>query len=552
MKRSKARHNNKYVFPFGSAKEGLLLSLMLLAPCTLPLAPCSSPLLYAQDAPQVPSLVVNIIIDQLRSDYLDAFTPLYGQGGFQRLKEQGRFYSQAEYPFSSPDQASAMACLMTGTSPYVNGIVGTHWLDRQTLLPVFCVDDNNYPGIHTNEKSSPKLLAVSTIGDELKISSDGKSLVFSIAPTRESAILSAGHAGNEAFWLDDWTGKWAATCYYDNYPEWATRYDVYSSLESRIDDIHWKPLNDEVSNFHYFMAGGTKGKAFSHKFNSNRKFREFKATACVNDEINRFAKEAIENTGLGTDDVTDMLTLTYYAGAYDHQSAMKYGMEMQDTYARLDRQLEEIFDFIEQKVGMDKTLFVVTSTGYFDSEEMMDLSKYRIPTGIFSITKAQALLNMYLIAVYGPGNYVETVIDNQIYLNLKLIENRSLNLSEVLDRCSAFLIQLSGVKDVYTSQRLSLGAWTPGINKLRNAYNPKCSGDILIQVSPGWVLKNEDTHDLSLSRESYLNFPLFLMGPGIVPEKVRIPVSIDQVAPTIAQALRIRAPNACPQAPLNY
>ena len=166
----------------------------------------------AQDAPQVPSLVVNIVIDQLRSDYLDAFTPLYGQRGFQRLKEQGRFYSQAEYPFSSPDQASAMACLMTGTSPYANGIVGDRWLDRQTLRPVFCVDDETYPGILTDEKSTPKHLAVSTIGDELKVSSEGKSLVYSIAPTREAAVLGAGHAGNGAFWLDDWTGRWATTC----------------------------------------------------------------------------------------------------------------------------------------------------------------------------------------------------------------------------------------------------------------------------------------------------------------------------------------------------
>lgn len=546
MNRSKTRHNNKNISPFGSAKEGLLLSLLLLAPCSLPL-------IQAQNTPQVPSLVVNIVIDQLRSDYMDAFTPLYGEGGFLRLKEQGRFYSQAEYPFSSPDQASAMACLMTGTSPYVNGIVGTHWLDRQTLLPVFCVDDEIYPGIHTDEKSSPKHLAVSTIADELKISSEGKSIIYSIAPTREAAVIGAGHAGNEAFWLDDWTGKWAASCYYDDYPKWATEFDVRSSLESRIGDIQWKPLNDEVTDFQYFVAsGGGKGKAFTHKFNSNRKFREFKATACVNDEVNLFAKEAIEKGGIGKDAVTDMLTLTYYAGTYDHQSAMQYGMEMQDTYARLDRQLEDILNFIEDKVGKGKTLFVVTSTGYFDSEEMMDLSKYRIPTGVFSITKAQALLNMYLIAVYGPGNYVETAIDNQIYLNLKLIESRNLNLAEVLDRCSAFLIQLSGVKDVYTSQRLSLGAWTPGISKLRNAYSPKCSGDILIQVSPGWLLKNEDTHEQSLSRESYLSFPLFLMGAGIVPEKVRIPVSIDQVAPTIAQTLRIRAPNACPQAPLNY
>ena len=507
----------------------------------------------AQGTPQVPSLVVNIDIDQLRSDYMDAFAPLYGQRGFQRLKEQGRFYSQAEYPFNSPDRASAIACLMTGTSPYANGIVGSRWLDRQTLQPIFCVDDETYPGIHTSEKSSPKHLAVSTIGDELKISSKGKSIVYSIAPTREAAILGAGHAGNGAFWIDDWTGRWATTCYYDNYPTWATEYNNESSLEERIDDIHWEPLNEEVVNFHYFISPEqAKSKPFSHKFKSNRKFREFKATACVNDEINLFAKQTIEKAGLGQDAVTDMLTLTYYAGAYDHQSARQYGMEMQDTYARLDRQLENLFDFVEEKVGIEKTLFVVTSTGHFESEEAMDLSKYRIPTGTFSITKAQALLNMYLIAVYGPGNYVETAIDNQIYLNLKLIENRNLNLAEVLDRSSTFLIQLSGVKDVYSSQRLSLGAWTPGISKLHNAYNPKCSGDILIQVSPGWLLNNEDTHDQSLCRESYLNFPLFFMGSNIVPEKVRIPVSIDHVAPTIAQTLRIRAPNACPQAPLNY
>lgn len=506
----------------------------------------------AQEAPAVPSLVVNIIIDQLRSDYMDAFAPLYGQGGFVRLKEKARFYSQAEYPFSAPDQASAMACLMTGTSPYVNGIVGDRWLDRQTLRPVFCVDDEAYAGIHTDEKSSPKALAVSTISDELKISSEGKSLVYSIAPTREAAVLGAGHAGNGAFWLDDWTGRWATTCYYDALPGWLSDYERMSGLGERIDDLHWQPLNEEVTNFQYFVSGGTKVKPFSHKFKTARKFREFKATALVNDEVNLLAKQTIEKAGLGSDAVTDMLTLTYYAGAYDHQSAMTFGMEMQDTYARLDRQLDDIFSFIDEKVGSERTLFVVTSSGYFDSEEMMDLSRYRIPTGVFSITKAQALLNMYLIAVYGPGNYVETAIDNQIYLDLKLIESRNLNLAEVLDRCSAFLIQLSGVKDVYTSQRLSLGAWTPGISKLRNAYNPKCSGDILIQVSPGWVLKNEDSLEQTLSRESYLSFPLFFMGSNIVPEKVRIPVTIDQVAPTISQALRIRAPNACPQAPLNY
>ena len=137
---------------------------------------------------------------------------------------------------------------------------------------------------------------------------------------------------------------------YDNYPEWATEYDKLSSLEDRIGDIHYEPLNEQVVNFHYFVSTGAKVKPFSHKFKSGRKFREFKATACVNDEVNLFAKHTIEKAGLGTDAVTDLLTLTYYAGTYDHQSAIGYGMEMQDTYARLDRQLEELFDFIDEKV----------------------------------------------------------------------------------------------------------------------------------------------------------------------------------------------------------
>lgn len=505
----------------------------------------------AQSASEVPSLVVNVMIDQLRSDYLEAFSPLYGQGGFVRLMDKGRMYTQAEYPFDGPDAASSVACFITGTSPYENGIIGQRWLDRQTLQPVFCVDDNKYGGLYTLDKSSPQYLAVSTIGDELKVASEGKSVVLSIAPNRDAAILSAGHAADGAIWIDDWTGRISGTSYYGTLPDWATGFENSNPLSSRIGDIVWKPLNDEVVNFSYFVFEGSK-KPFGHKFTGDRKFRQFKASSCVNDEVNLLVKELLSKTSIGTDGVPDMLNLTYYAGGFDHESDSKYAMEVQDTYARLDRQLEELINAVESKVGQNKALFVVTSTGYSDSEDAKDLSLYRIPTGTFSITKAKLLLNMYLIAVYGQGDYVETVMGNELYLNLKLIESKSLNLTEVLERSSDFLIQLSGVKDVYTSQRLALGAGTPGISKLRNAYNPKCSGDITIQVSPGWNLKNEDTLEQSFARESYMGFPLFLFGCGVAPGKVNIPVSIDRVAPTVSKALRIRAPNGCSQAPLNY
>ena len=255
---------------------------------------------------------------------------------------------------------------------------------------------------------------------------------------------------------------------------------------------------------------------------------------------------------LGEDTHTDLLNVSLYAGTFEHKGVSRYGVEMQDTYARLDRQIATLVHAVEQQVGAGNALFVFTSTGYTDAEDIDDLNQWRIPTGIFSITKAQLLLNMYLIAVYGPGQYIDTVDKNQLYLNLKLVESKNLKLTEVLERCADFLIQLSGVKDVYTSQRLANGAWTAGISKLRNAYNTRHSGDVMIQITPGWVLYNENTYEKQICRESYVGFPLVMMGCGIKAEKVRIPVSIDQVAPTLAQAMRIRAPNGCPLAPLNY
>lgn len=511
-----------------------------------------SQLAQAQFAPEMPRMVVNIVIDQLRSDYLQAFAPLYGDGGFVRLMEEGKMYTQAEYPFAEPDRASATACLFTGASPYENGIVGRRWLNRQTLTPIFCVDDATQTGIRTQERTSPQYLGVSTLSDEVKISSEGAALVYSVSPNSDAAVLSAGHAGDGAFWLDDNTGSWCTSSYYSPIePKWLAAYETQHGLSDRISQISWKPFNDLVGNFNYFIAGGIK-KPFQHKFTGDRKYRELKASACGNDEVLRFVEHLMKNTALGVDGVADLLNVTFYAGAFDHKSVNTYGMELQDTYARLDRTIEELISLVEHRTGPGRALFVVTSTGYNDPEETQDLSKYRIPTGTFSITRAKLLLNMYLIAVYGSGQYVETALDNELYLNLKLIENLNLNLSEVLERSCDFLIQLAGVRDVYSSQRLILGADIPGANRLRNAYNPKCSGDILIKVQPGWTIVNEDTHEESLVRETYMPFPLFILGPNVPKEKVHVPVSIDRVAPTLAQMLRIRAPNACRQAPLNY
>lgn len=457
----------------------------------------------AQVSQAVPRLVVGIAIDQLRTDYLETFAPLYGEDGLKRLMREGVVYTSAQYASAGVDRASAVASLYTGTVPYSHGIVGEDWMDRQTLRPVHCVDDFKQRGVNTQETTSPQHLLVSTLGDELKVATDGRALVYSVAPSREAAVLSAGHAADYALWMNRKSGEWAGTSYYGQAPA-ATR---------------------------LMMNTGTGN---------------------VNEWVSRTATTLIQYASMGADETPDLLTLCYDASVSEGYSTRTgQSVELEQVYVRLDAAIAQLLSEINKRIGLDKTLFFITSTGYEPSEPSA-LDTYRIPTGTLQINRCAALLNMYLTAIYGNGQYVESYYGNQLYLNHKLIEQKQLNLTEVFKTCEDFLFQYSGVRDVYTSTRLTQGAWTPGISRIRNAYHPKCSGDILIQVNPGWSLVNEDMAQSRFVRDSYFEFPLIFFGYGLKAEKVQTPITMDVVAPTVAHYMRIRAPNACSTAPLSF
>ena len=528
--------------PCGRGNHALVARLPLLVSLLTAMTVLATPeRAAAQQA--VPKVVVNILIDQLRSDYLHAFMPLYGEEGFARLLREGKVYTQAAYPHYRPDRASAAATLATGTTPYNHGVVGLQWIDRTTLRPVHCVDDEHYTGIQTTDHTAPTYLGVSTFGDELKVATEGKALVYAVAPFRDAAVLTAGHAADGAVWVDDGTGLWCSTSYYGaSLPSWAAVLNT-QSLASRIASLTWRPKNDLVGNFSYFLSGGIK-TPFAHTFEEADRFKAYKTSGLINGDVAAAACQCLEGTMLGTDDVTDYLAVTFYAGNYRHRTVSEAPMELQDTYVRLDDAVAQLVNRVEHKVGKGRALFVLTSTGYTD-EETADLSRFRIPTGTFDVPRAAGLLNMYLVAVYGQGKFVETTFGTQIYLNHKLIEQKQINMAELLERTQDFLLQLSGVKDVYTSTRLMQGAWTPGISSIRGAYNPRYSGDVLIEVSPGWHYVNASHHDNRLVRESYIPFPIIFMGQGFKSDPVNTPATTDYIAPTLSEAVRIRAPNAC-------
>lgn len=490
-----------------------------------------------------PRLVVNITIDQLRTDYLKAFAPLYGADGFKKLLAEGLVYENASYPFSNIDRASAIASVVTGVSPYYHSIIGERWLHKETLRPILCTDDPKQAGL-----PSPNQLQVSTIGDELKVATQGQAKIFAIAPYQDAAILSAGHAADGAFWLDSQTGLWKTSTYYLNaLPSWILGINELRSPAANIKKVVWEPLFELTGSFNYYQHVGDQ-KPFKHLFKGERKFIAYQASGLINSDITEMAQQCVTNHGVGYDRVTDLLCLTYYAGTFDHKPVSECQLELQDTYVRLDQELATLIRSLERILGAEHVLFVITSTGYCD-EEATDYAQYKIPTGTFYIDRTANLLNMYFGAIWGQGRYVETCFKNQIFLNHQLLESKRISLTDAGQRAQEFISQLEGVRNVYTALQLLSGN-NPQIYKIRNGFNPERNGDIMIEVSPGWQLVNETTQDQQLSRASYTQFPLIIYGTGIQAEKVNTPVTIDRIAPTIAKTIRIRAPNACSSEPL--
>ena len=495
-----------------------------------------------------PRLVISITIDQLRTDYLEAFTPLYSEGGFKRLLKDGMVFSNVSYPFAPTDRASAIAAISTGTTPYYNSIVGNRWLNRETLRPMGCVDDPKFTGMLTAETASPSGLSTSTLGDELKVATGGKALVYAIAPYRDAAVLSAGHAADCALWIDDVYGDWCSSIYYlQNVPSWLKAYNDHYSPGRKISNATWEPTND-ISGAYNFYLQTENEKPFKHKFSGYQRFSNYKQSALVNADVTGMALQCITTAGLGSDRVTDLLCLTYYAGSFAHQSMTESQMELQDTYVRLDQELNTLIENTTRNIGAENVLFVITSTGYSEIKPA-DYNRFRIPTGTLYMSRTANLMNIYLGAIWGQDNYVETIFRNQIFLNHKLLETKKISIGEATGRAQEIIAMMSGVRNVYTSLQL-LTSQSPQLEKIRNAFNPQRCGDIIIEAAPGWKVLNEDTQESEMAVASYTQFPIIIFGAGTQAEHIQTPVTTDRIAPTIARSIRIRAPNACSSEPL--
>lgn len=516
----------------------------------------SLPALAVQPASQEPNkpprLIVGITIDQLRTDYIQALQSKLTQGGFRRLMEGGMFIENVTFCLDNPEATSAIATLATGSYPYQNGITSRFIFDLQTLQRHSIFQDRDYIGFATDGFWSPKALLGSTLGDELKVATQMRGKVYSIAPEAEQALIAGGHSADGVFWIDDKTGHWASSTFYSDFPNYVLQQNnSRTPLFVDLTSANW--TSQVISTGADCIAPLQQASpGFNHKFVQSGKqvnYQWFKSSPLVNDAILKMAKQFITNTRLGLTGTTDMLQLTFYAGTYQHAKTSVYPSELQDTYLRLDETVESLLQYIDKAVGLQHTIIYLTGTGATD--EIAD----DIPTlsaGEFSANRCTALLNSHLISLHGQGQWIEGFNDGQIYLNHKLIEQKQLKIDDVSKEAAELVSLFSGVEEVYTTQQLLHQDYSQRIIRVRNGYNKTTGGDLVVILEPGWRLRIDDkTQPHQQTRHDIYPGPAIIYAPGrIRAETIKAPVEATAIAPTVAKTIRIRAPSASRDLPI--
>lgn len=497
-----------------------------------------------------PKLVVGIVIDQLRTDYLEYLKNLYGERGFRLLMDEGAYLRNVDFRADVKDPVSATALIFTGNYPSASGIAASEIYSPSERIPRASLEDKNSMGISTRESLSPAPLLLSTISDEVAIDGDGLTSVYAFSADPQQAIIMAGHAGSAALWINDTDGSWSSSAFYKNYPDFINRRNRLRGLTTRMDTMQWRPMM-KIEDYPGIPAQ-KRYYPFRHTFPSSERdaIKKFKNSALANEEITDVAIEALKNLSLGKrGDAIDMLCLGYTAAPFKFVKDGDFRVELEDTYLRLDRQLARLFNAIDKEAGLENTLIFLTSTGYYDDAVEVD-PKFNIPSGDVSLKRVESLLNSYLSAKFGNGDYIAAISGDQLYFDRRRIEEKNIDRQSFTADARDFLLKMSGISGVYTLEDILADRSERGTRKA-NSINPKTCGDLFIGYSPGWNVI-DDIHYPAVKkpvRSAYVNTPFMMYGKGVSRQVLSAPVDATSLAPTLTSTLHIRAPNGAATRP---
>ncbi len=530
--------------------------------------------LIAQGAyipPDKPRLVVGIVIEQFRYDYIDKYWDKYSEGGLRRLIYEGTFCKNASYDYFFTQSAPAHATLATGTDPRFHGIISDNWFFPLREEVIYCTGDSDVDpvgGSFERGLHSPVNLLPSTFGDELKLSNNGRSKVFSVGMKEHTAILSGGHSANAAFWFDDKTGSWmSSTHYLDSLPVWVTEFNGMM-----LPDIYlagcWEPLLQlseyadclpDTNNYEKGIRGRSvfpydlKKMTRSALPGVSKKEKDYSILREVpsgNTFTTDFAVRLIEEEDMGIDEITDFLSVSYSVTDYIGHNFGPSSVEMADAILRLDLELEHLINYLTDRVGKKNVLIYFTSAhGVAEVPEV--LSDKKIPSGYFKQNQALTLLKSYLNVIYGQGNWVKGYHEKQIYFNHMLIEDARIDLNEIQNRAARFMTQFTGVSSAIAASVIENNDFTRGhYRKIRNSYDPSRSGDIFLNLKPGWVENGiwVTNHNSVYEYDSHV--PLIWFGWTVNRSSVTRKVNMNEVAATLSALCKVQVPNACTGEPM--
>lgn len=506
---------------------------------------------------QPPKLVVNIVVSQMRYDYMVRFARNLDSGGFRKFLDQGMVFTDARYNYMQTSTPAGLATLTTGADPSVHGVVAENWIDYTINQPVNLIEDRHVWGLGCDAgrgQFSPQHIVVPTLGDRLH-EYNPESRVVTIAADPVSAVVMGGQT-SDVYWLDDSRGCWSSSgAYMERMPEWVANYNNLHVARDHMNYV-WRPLleKERYVNKAYSVMNFTADTRFRRIWASvgrngiDRDYAKLLYLPVGNTLVCEFAKQAIENERLGQDDHTDVLNICFDTPRYVGQTYGGESVEVEDMFYRLDRELSDLLGFIHQKLDMGRVVVVITSD--HGASDSYDYGKN--PRDRFNAAQFKVIINGFMNAQYGTGDWVVEYIDRQLFLNHNLIFQRGLSLEEVQNRVATFALQFRGVSHVLTSTAMQTSYFSGSYaEKMQNSFYPRRAGDLTINLMPGWIEEREGIRAASGSMYEYdTHVPLMFIGPKFFGQKVTRTVNMRDVAPTLAHIMQISRPIAAEGEPI--
>ncbi len=519
---------------------------------------------YSQSIPR-PKLVVGIVVDQMKYDYLNRYWNKLGDRGFKRLVSQGFECSNTKYNYAPTVTGPGHASVYTGATPATHGIISNDWYDRIAHKNLYCVDDPKVKSVGADGNTgmmSPANLLVNTVGDELKLATNFQAKVIGIALKDRGAILPAGHAANAAYWFDNKTGNWISSTYYmQELPSWVNAFNALKYPEM-YQKMAWTTLLD-ISKYTESTTDNTpyespyKGEStptFPHDFAKldTRDYENVRRSPFGNTLTKDFAKAAIISEKLGADEITDLLCISFSSTDYIGHQFGTNAIETEDCYLRLDKDLEDLLDFLDKTIGKKNVLLFLTADhGAVQNPQFLSDNKFN--AGFFDPHQVERIARLFLQKEYNDSMLFEALGDQCIYFNHELLKSRKLNLETISNAVGQELMRLPELTDFYSSNVLNASQSGTGILPfLQLAYNPKRSGDLYYTLLPNYIEstnKKGTTHGAPFNYD--IHVPLFFYGYTIKPGKSISPQAITDIAPTLCSLLRIEFPNGSLSNPIN-